>query len=104
MLVTPYDVQDKPPLQGFKQNNGGSIGSANVKTKNSDFQYRNKFRSGIYATVLFILLSQKVSYKILDLVIKVFYNRIDIIDSDDTPQFIGTIIMALLVGIIIFLF
>jgi hypothetical protein len=94
MLVTPYDVQDKP-LQGFNKNN--------VKTKNSDFQYSNKFRSGIYAAVLFILLSQKVSYKILDLVVKAFYNKIDIID-DDNPQFIGTIIMAILVGLMIFLF
>jgi hypothetical protein len=44
-----------------------------------------------------------VSYKILDLVVKAFYNKIDIID-DDNPQFIGTIIMAILVGLMIFLF
>lgn len=88
-LTTPYDVQNKP-LQ--------------VKKKNIDFQYGNKFRSAVYAAVFFILLSQKVSYKILDLILKVFSHRIDVIDDDDNPQFIGTIIMAFVIGMIIFLF
>lgn len=100
MLITPYDVQDKS-LQDLK--NVGPVTNS-VKQKNKDFQYGNKFRSGLYAAILFILLSQRVAYKILDLIVKVFSNRVDVIDDDDNPQFIGTIIMALLIGIVIFLF
>lgn len=95
-LTTPYDVQNKP-LQEIKPSNS-------VNKKKVDFQYGNKFRSAVYAAVLFILLSQKVSYKILDLILKVFSHRIDVIDDDDNPQFIGTIIMAFVIGMIIFLF
>jgi uncharacterized membrane protein (DUF106 family) len=94
MLVTPYDLQDKPVVQdtGYQK-----------KSTAQSFQYGNKFRSAVYAALLFILLSQKVSYKILDLLIKVFSNRVDMIDEDDNPHFIGTIVMAVLIGLIIFL-
>jgi uncharacterized membrane protein (DUF106 family) len=94
MLVTPYDLQDKP-LEKINQKE--------YRQEKQTTQYGSKFRSALYAAVLFILLSQKVSYKILDLIMKVFSNRIDIVDEMDNPHFIGTLIMAVVVGIIIFL-
>ena len=50
------------------------------------------------------MLSHTVSYKILDLIIKVFSNSIDIIDENENPLILGTIIMAFLTAIIIFIF
>lgn len=80
--------------------------SIKVKTepKLGEFQYVNKFKSALYAFILFIILSHKVAYKILDLIIKVFTNNIDVIDENDNPIMLGTIIMAFLVAIIIFIF
>lgn len=76
------------------------------KSKNleADFEYKNKFKSAIYVFILFIILSNKVAYKILDLIIKVFSNKIEIIDECETPLFLGILIMAFLFAIIIFLF
>ena len=69
-----------------------------------NFQYVNKFKSALYAAILFIILSHKVAYKILDLIIKVFISSIEVIDEDENPQILGTIIMALIIGFIVFLF
>jgi hypothetical protein len=67
------------------------------------FQYVNKFKSALYASILFVLLSHKVAYKVLDLIIKVFVSSIDVIDENENPQILGTIIMALVIGFVIFI-
>ena len=89
MLVTPYDLQDKS-MEKIKP-------TVYNEQKTNSFQYGSKFKSGVYAALLFLLLSQKVSYKILDLIMKVFSNRIDVIDEMDNPHFIGTLIMAVVI-------
>lgn len=71
---------------------------------NDNFQYMNKFKSAVYASVLFIILSHKVSYKVLDLILKVFINNIEIIDENENPQILGTLIFAVLIALIIFIF
>jgi hypothetical protein len=68
------------------------------------FQYVNKFKSALYAAILFVVLSHKVAYKVLDLIIKVFISSIEVIDGDENPQILGTIIMSLIIGIFIFIF
>lgn len=92
--VTPMDLQDKPvpeyrPYRPKKKVNN---------------EYSTKFKSAVYAAVLFILFSHKVAYKILDVILKLFSNRIEVIDDDEVPQLLGTLILAALIGFIIFIF
>lgn len=72
--------------------------------KIEDFQYSRKIKLGVIAALLFLLLSNKVAYKILDIVINVFTNNVRVIDDNECPQIMGTMIMSLIVGIIIFIF
>lgn len=69
-----------------------------------DFNYVNKFKSAAYSFILFIIFSHKVAYKVLDLIINIFTNKIDIIDDNDTPLITGSIIFGIIIFIIIFLF
>ena len=94
--MTPLDLQDRPvKKQEAPVTNSSKMG---------DFQYINKFKSAAYAFVLFILLSHKVAYKILDLIIKVFTNNVEVIDEMENPMMLGTIIMAILMALVIFIF
>lgn len=68
------------------------------------FQYKNKFKSAVYVFVLFVLLSNKVSYKILDLIVQVFSSSIEVIDENENPVFLGYFIMALIMSLIVFVF
>lgn len=72
--------------------------------EDDSFQYKNKLKSGLYAFVLFAVLSQKVSYKILDLIVKVFSNKIEVVDDNENPLFLGIIIMSSICGLAIFMF
>lgn len=78
--------------------------TSSKKKENTDFQYKNKIRSAVYVFILFIILSNKVSYKILDLIIKVFTNNVEIIDENENPMFLGVLIMSFLMSLIIFMF
>lgn len=98
MLITPYDLQDKP-LSTTQHK------EINPVNKNKVYnEYSTKFRSAIYAFVLFILLSHKASYKILDIILKILTNRLDAIDNDENPTLVGTIVMAAFIALVIFLF
>jgi hypothetical protein len=77
----------------------------NVEAKNiGDFQYVNKFKSALYVFILFIILSHKVAYKVLDIILKVFTNNIEVIDNNENPMILGTIIMSFILAFIIFIF
>jgi hypothetical protein len=93
MLVTPYDLQDKI-IAPISNNN------ENINT----FSYTSKIRCAFIVFILFIILSYKVAFKVLDLILKVFANNINILDADDNPLFVGTIIMAIIFAIFIFIF
>jgi len=82
------DLQDKP----------------SIKKKNDliDFQYSSKLRSAFIAFFLFILFSNNVSYKILELIIGTFSNVT--ITHDGCPNFLGIFVMASLLWVIIFIF
>ena len=61
-----------------------------------------KFKLGIYCFIFFILLSNKNTYKILDIIVKIFRkDSNDIIDSDNNPQLFGSAILALIFAILI---
>lgn len=68
------------------------------------FQYINKFKSALYAFLLFIILSNKVAYKILDIIVNVFTNNTEILDSAENPTLLASFINGLIVFVIIFLF
>ena len=89
-VLAPIEMQEQP-LQ-------------KKSVEKQEFQYVNKFKSAIYTFVLFIILSHKVAYKVLDLIIKVFTHNIEVIDENDNPMILGTLIMAVLFALIIFLF
>ena len=74
-----------------------------VEPESTGFQYISKFKSALYASVLFVILSHKVAYKVLDLILKVFTSSIEVIDDSENPQILGTIIMAIIVGFVVFL-
>lgn len=77
----------------------------NGETKKiEDFHYSRKIKLGVIAALLFLLLSNKVAYKILDIVLNVFTNNVRVIDENECPQIIGIMIMSLIIGIIIFIF
>lgn len=92
MLITPMDLQDKPHIVEKKE-----------KVKSNDFQYPLKFKSAVTASILFIILSQNVSYKVFDILFKTLPINISLIDENENNTFVGTLVMAFVIGIIIFL-
>lgn len=72
--------------------------------KLDDFHYSRKIKLAVIASVLFLLLSNKVAYKILDIILNVFTNNVKVIDDNECPQIIGIMIMSLIIGIVIFIF
>lgn len=72
------------------------------KNKNY-FQYQAKLRTGIIGFILFLLLSTTTAYRILNLIINQF-NNIDIINEKNESSILARFIMALIIGIILFIF
>jgi hypothetical protein len=75
------------------------------KTDESPYQkYINKFKTAIYASILFAILSLPTAYKILDMIVRMFSNKVEIYDEEcESPLALGRAFMALLIGIIIFI-
>jgi len=72
--------------------------------KNVYDTYITKFKTAIYGTLLFIVLSLPSAYKILDIIGKLFSNNIEIVDSEyGEPVPLGRAVMGLMVGILLFL-
>lgn len=76
----------------------------NSKKEIPKFSYTNKFKSAVYACILFILLSHKISYKITSIIFSLFTSRNDIINDYGEPLPLGIFVNALILGIIIFIF
>lgn len=72
--------------------------------KLEEFQYSRKIKLGVIASLLFLILSNKVAYKILDIIVNVFTNNVRVIDDNECPQILGTMIMSVIIGIVIFIF
>ena len=100
-LPAPFvDTQDKSEYYTRSKN----VKKPSENYYMEDFQYVRKLRSAVYVFILFSILSQKVAYKILDIIFKVFSNTIDITDENENPTFVGTIAMATICAFIIFIF
>lgn len=76
----------------------------NAKNEIPKFSYTNKFKSAVYAFVLFILLSNKISYKITSIIFSLFTSRNDITNDYGDPLPLGVFVNALVLGILIFIF
>jgi len=68
------------------------------------FLYVFKMKTAIYCFILFILLSNKTAYNILNMILTTFFNRIDILNDKNEPTSLAIFIMAILFAIIIFIF
>jgi hypothetical protein len=66
--------------------------------------YICKFKTAVYAVVLFVILSLPIAYKILDMLAKLISNNIDIIDYECEEALpLGRLIMSIIFGIFIFI-
>lgn len=85
-----YKKLEKESRNEIKDNNSNNL----------NFVY--KFKIAIYCFILFILLSNKNTYKIIDIIIKIFRkNTNDIIDENGEPLIFGICISALIFSLII---
>lgn len=94
MFVTPMDLQDK----------SRPIVKKEREKAMDDFHYSYKFRYAFISMILFFVLSQNVSYQILNLVVQSFSNNIDVMNAENnSPSILGILVMTVLLGVIMFL-
>lgn len=73
-----------------------------IKEENNNITYIYKFKIAIYSFILFVLLSNKNTYKILNIIIKIFRKDTnDIINENGEPLIFGICISGLIFSILI---
>ncbi len=73
-----------------------------VKKKKTN--YINKLKISLYCLILYMILSNKNTYKIADIIVKIFRKDTnDIIDENGNPLIFGTFIIGLFFAVIIFI-
>lgn len=66
--------------------------------------YICKFKTAVYVSIVFALLSMPIAYKILDMIAKLISANIELVDYEcDEALPLGRLIMSILVGIIVFI-
>lgn len=92
-LYYDFNKNNKPVINDNKNDNN---------INKNIVPYVIKAKIALYCIILFIILSQKSTYKILDFIVKTFRkNTNDIIDDDDNPLIFGLGIMSLIFALII---
>lgn len=76
----------------------------NNKKDLPSFSYTSKIKTAVYGFILFIVLSNKISYKIVNLIFSLFTNRQEIINEYDEPMPLGILINAFILAFILFIF
>ena len=98
---------DQSPLP-IQMQMGGSpqqfIYSSQPKKELDNFSYISKFKTAIYGFFLFIILSQKISYKIISMIIGLFTDRAEIINQDEEPLPLGQFINCIIMALVLFIF
>jgi hypothetical protein len=76
------------------------------KNKNEldNFSYISKFKTAVYGFFLFIILSQKITYKVINMIINAFIHNNDIINDNEEPLPLGLFINACILALILFIF
>jgi hypothetical protein len=76
----------------------------NTQLKGIFDTYICKFKTAVYVSILFALLSLPIAYKILDILAKLISNNIDLIDPDTEDALpLGRLFMSIIVGLIVFI-
>ena len=66
--------------------------------------YICKFKTAVYVSILFALLSLPIAYKILDMFAKLISTNIELVDYEcEEPLPLGRLIMSIIVGVIAFI-
>lgn len=66
--------------------------------------YICKFKTAVYVSILFALLSLPIAYKILDMFAKLISANIELIDYESEEALpLGRLFMSIIVGIIVFI-
>lgn len=66
-----------------------------------NFLYIMKIKTAIYGFVLFLLLSNNIAYKILNMI---FNNSLILLNDKNEPLFLAKFIMAFILAIFLFIF
>lgn len=70
-----------------------------------DFYYSMKLRTAIIGFILFLVLSSNISYQILQTIfLNINNNPSIILNEKNKPTFLSKLIMAFIIGIILFIF
>jgi len=76
-----------------------------MKEEKKDFYYSMKLRTSIIGFLLFIILSSQLSYQILQTIFLSFNNNpLIILNEKNKPTFISKLIMAFIIGFVLFIF
>jgi hypothetical protein len=66
--------------------------------------YICKFKTAVYVSLLFALLSLPIAYKILDMIAKLISANIELVDYECEEALpLGRLVMSIIVGIIVFI-
>jgi len=75
------------------------------KEENKDFYYSMKLKTALIGFILFLILSSKLSYKILQTIFLSFNNNpLIILNEKNKSTFISNLIMAFILATILFIF
>lgn len=75
-----------------------------VKQKPKDFFYGLKLRTALIGFILYLLLSGKTAFRILNIIVSSIVNNIEIINEQKEATLLARLIMAIIIGIILFIF
>ena len=68
------------------------------------FLYVQKFKSAVYAFILFVVLSNSTAYSIINTILGGIFNNIQLLNEKNEPNHLAIFINGLIVGLFIFIF
>lgn len=74
------------------------------KPKQKDFFYTLKLRTALIGFVLYLILSGKTAFRVLNLIISSIVNNVEIINEQKEVTLLARIMMAFIIAIILFIF
>jgi len=74
------------------------------KEKPKDFFYTLKLRTALIGFLLYLLLSGKTAFRILNIIISSIVNNIEIINEQKEATLLARLIMSFIIAIILFIF
>lgn len=70
-----------------------------------DFLYVLKLKTAIYGFILYLLLSNEMAFKTLNMIFNmIFNNSLKLLNDKNEPSILARIIMAFILAIILFIF